>query len=364
MNRTAGLLPVLASAWVSLASAQSTFVMRQGEHGELRLGGRIHRVVMWVDDGASQQGFFMDSDQGPTMLRVDVSIRSGGGWTVAGVLEVGIQSNRAFRVSQDNPNPGTDITVRDAEVVLGHATFGQASLGRGFAAAWVAPEVDLSGTVPSALLASGNLAPGMKFVDRATDSLSAIRVSDHFADTERLLLVDRFRYDSPPLFGGLQLSGTVAADARWDLALRYYRSDDDWSIRAAATYEHEPFRDVDDRVNLYGSLRHNRTGLSLTAVIGRAQERDGRTGAGFVVKGGWLTSLTSIGPTAFSIDYGSLRDVIEEGDQAGSFGVFAQQKWDSIGLDIYAGFRRYGVTRPDIDLQPLHAVAFGVILSF
>jgi hypothetical protein len=336
MKRTTGLVLALVLAWVSVATGQSTFVMRQGEHGELRLGGRVHRVVVWVDDGASQQGFFMDSDQRPTMLRVDASNGSSSGWTVVGALEVGIQSNRAFKVSQDNPNPGTEITVRDANIALEHAEFGRASLGRGFAAAWVVPEIDLSGTVPSALLASGNLAPGMKFVDRSTNELSSIQVSDHFVDTERLLLVDRFRYDSPTLLGGLQLSGTVAADARWDLALRYYPSNDDWSIRAAATYEHKPFRDVDDRVNLYGSLRHNGTGLS----------------------------LTSIGSTAFSIDYGSLSDVIQEGDQGDGFGIFVQQEWDGIGLDVYAGFRRYDVRRPDIDLKPLNVVAFGVIFSF
>jgi len=364
MKRAAGLVSALASAWVSIASAQSTFVVRKGEHGVLSLSGRVHRVVMMVDDGASRQGFFMDSDQGPTMLRVDISNRSSGGWTVAGALEVGIQSNRAFEVSQDSPNPGTDITVRDANIVLEHAKFGQASLGRGFAAAWVVPEIDLSGTVPAALLASGSLAPGMKFVDRSTDSLSSIQVSDHFVDTERLLLVDRFRYDSPTLLGGFRLSGTVAADARWDLALRYYPWNDDWSIRAAVTYEHKPFRDVDDRVNLGLSARHNGSGLSLTVGVGRAEATDGRTGTGYVVKGAWLGTLTSFGSTAFSLDYASSSDVIQEEDQAATFGIFAQQKWDSIGLDIYAGFRRYDVTRPDINLKPLNVLAFGVIYSF
>jgi hypothetical protein len=364
MERTTGLVLALWSTWASVVSAQSMFVVRQGENGVLSLSGRLHRVVMWVDDGASRQGFFMDSDQGPTMLRVDVSTRSSGGWTVAGALEVGIQSNRAFAVSQDNPNPGTDITVRDANIVLEHTKFGQASLGRGFAAAWVVPEIDLSGTVPSALLASGSLAPGMKFVDRSTDSLSSIRVSDHFVDTERLLLVDRFRYDSPTLFGGFRLSGTVAADARWDLALRYYPSHDDWSIRAAATYEHKPFRDVDDRVNLGVSARHNGTGLSLTVAAGRTEAMDGRTGTGYVLKGGWLGTVTSFGSTAFSVDYGSASDVIQEEDQAATFGVFAQQKWDAIGLDIYTGFRRYDVTRPDIELKPLNVLAVGVMFSF
>ena len=99
-------------------------------------------------------------------------------------------------------------------------------------------------------------------------------------------------------------------------------------------------------------------------MVGRAEATDVRTGTGYVVKGGWLSSLTSIGSTAFSIDYGSLSDVIQEGDQGDAFGIFVQQDWDGIGLDVYAGVRRYDVRRPDIDLKSLNVVAFGVIFSF
>ncbi len=195
---------------------------------------------MQVDDGASTNGFFMDSDQGPTMLRADISSRVSSDWTLGGALEVGIQSNRPFRVNQDNPNPGTDLTVREADLELKSDRYGTFSFGRGFSAAWTTPEIDLSGTVPSALLATGNLAPGMQFVDRATNELSGIAVSQHFADTERLLLVDRLRYDSPSFGGGFQLSGTLAADARWDAALRYFPSLDDWTMHAAGTYQSKP----------------------------------------------------------------------------------------------------------------------------
>jgi len=128
-------------------------VQRAHQNGKLTLSGRIHRVVMLVDDGVSNNGFFMDSDQ------------SQKGWIVSGSLEVGIQSNRSFHVNQKNPNPGTDIRVIVAEIVFYNCKIGRFSFGRGFAAAWVAPEVDLSGTVPAALLAVGNLAPGMLFVD-------------------------------------------------------------------------------------------------------------------------------------------------------------------------------------------------------
>jgi len=349
---------------VNPESSNASFVVRRSENSVLTLSGRVHRVVMQVDDGASRNGFFMDSDQGPSVLRADASTEASNGWKISGALEVGMQSNRSFMVSQDNPNPGTDIQMREANVNFEHDSIGKFSIGRGLAAALLYPEIDLSGTVPAALLNVGNLAPGMKFVDRATNELSSIQVFQHFVDTERLGLVDRFRYDSPTFGGGLQLSGTLAADARWDAAARYYTSGDDWTLRAATTYEHKPFRDVQDRVTLGLSARHNATGLSLTAALARGEATDGRQGTGYVVKGGWLTNLNNLGHTAFSIDYTTGEDAIIDGEDSDSIGVFVMQKWNEVGLDLYGGFRKYEVKRPDIDLKPLDVLAFGVIYSF
>jgi hypothetical protein len=57
-------------------------------------------------------------------------------------------------------------------------------------------------------------------------------------------------------------------------------------------------------------------------------------------------------------------DAILQGDQADSIGFFVQQKWNSMGLDLYAGFRKYEVERPDIDLRPLDVLALGAMYSF
>ena len=345
-------------------AGREPLVISRSENSVLTLGGRVHRVIMQVDDGASTNGFFTDSDQGPTMLRADISSQVSGDWTLSAALEVGIQSNRPFRVNQDNPNPGTDITVRDADLKLKSDRFGTFSFGRGFSAAWTTPEIDLSGTVPSALLATGNLAPGMQFVDRSTNELSGIAVAQHFADTERLLLVDRLRYDSPRFGGGFQLSGTLAADARWDAALRYYPSNDNWTIRAAATYQHEPYQDIDDRYDIGFAARHNATGLNINVGLAGGAARDRRNPSVYIIKAGWLTKLNSLGYTAFSVDFSSGTDVRLADDEAESTGLFVQQRLDSIGLDLYGGLRRYAVERPDIDLKPMQVIALGAIYTF
>ena len=54
----------------------------------------------------------------------------------------------------------------------------------------------------------------------------------------------------------------------------------------------------------------------------------------------------------------------QEGEDSNSIGFFVQQKWAEIGLDLYGGFRRYEVNRPDFDLKPLKVIALGAIYAF
>ena len=353
----------IVCCWVCLGIGSERAV-GQTDVGGIILSGRVHRTVMLVEDGASLNGFFMDSERSVSMLRADASKRADRGWTVSGALEVGIQSNPPILVSQDNRNPGTDLTVRYAEFALEHAQFGKMRLGRILAAAWVVSEYDLSGTVPSATLAPGMLAPGMKFVDQSINELSDFRVLDYFFAGERLLLTDGVRYDSPRFWGGGQLSGTYAADERWDAACRYYPSFDKWRLRAAVTYQHKSLQEIEHRVDLGLSVRHEGTGLSLTGALLRGRTRSGRDATGHVLKAGWIVKVVALGATALSIDSGRTNDTRLSGDRAESIGVFAQQNWDAVHVVFYAGYRMYDVRRSDISLSRLHTIVTGAMLAF
>lgn len=365
-SRTAALALslIVCSATARAQETKKGFFHHPVGNGELTLSGRIHWVLVQVDDGAERSGVFMDSDQAPTMLRADVRTATANGWTVSGALEVRLQISRSFFVSQDHSNPDPAASLGEVDIDLENARIGKFSVGRGFAAAWVVPELDLSGTVPAALLAVGNLAPGMKFVETSSGQLSDIRVFQHFVDTERLLLVDRVRYDSPRFGNGARVSGTIAKDSRWDVALRYYPTLEKWTLRAAATYLHKPYQGLDDRTEVGVSARHNDTGLSLTTAVLYGHRTDGNTASGYVGKIGWLTRLNRLGRTAVSLDYSNGSDTRVVGDRSRSVGLFAYQKWDRVGLDVYAGYRRYDVERPDIGLNPLDVFVVGGIFSF
>ena len=346
------------------AEAESKLVFRKNENLSLQLSGRLHRMIMNVDDGADTTALFTDSEQGPTMLRFDATGKVNDGLTVGATIETGIRQNRPFQVSQDNTSAGTSVNVRIAEAFINSTRFGKLSLGRGFGASWLAPEMDLSGTQFASLLPVGMLAPGLKFVDASDNSLSDIQVLDHFVDVERLLLVDRVRYDSPQFGPNLQLSSSLAADSRWDVALRAKpKASDSWTFVGGASYQHEPFLDIKSRQDAVVSMRHNASGLNLTVGAVREELDSGRDANTYIVKAGWLTDLVSLGKTAFSIDFYKVEDLRLSGDQADSIGLFAVQKWPTYGIDFYGGYRFYDVDRSDVDLKKLNLFALGVALN-
>lgn len=357
--------PAIARTAVEEQEPNPPLVKTKNDRLSITFSGRVHRMLMTVDDGLNTGLFFTDSEQGPTMLRFDAVGAVSDTFSIGATVETGFRQSRPFLVSQDNRDPSTSVNLRIAEAYFQSVRFGRLSLGRGFASAWLSPEIDLSGTQYASLLPVGMLAPGMKFVNLAENSLSNIQVLDHFVDVERLLLVDRIRYDSATFGPGLQLSGSVAGDGRWDTALRAKpKSVGDWTMVAGASYQNKPFMGFDHRYDAGLSVRHDPTGLNLTIAGSKEQLAAGRHAYGYVIKAGWLADLLSIGKTAFSLDYYSASNLRVAGDEAESYGLFAVQKWPAYGLDIYAGYRRYMVDRPDVALGDLDIYVVGVGFNF
>ena len=338
-------------------------VVGRNRNLKVTLGGRIHRMIMVVEDTLATNAFFTDAEQGPTALKVEAKATPNDKLAIAATLEVAIQQNRPFKVNQQEPDPGIDITGRIAEITFLGPAFGKFSLGRGFAAAWLAPEMDLSGTQFAALLPVGMLAPGMLFVDGSTNQYSKVLVAAYFVDVERLLIVDRLRWDSPR-FAGLQLSGSIAADNRWDTALRARYTPGGFTVVAGGSFQDKPFAGVDTRYDGVVSVRHEATGLNLTVGGTNEEMTRGATATSWIVKLGWLADLVPLGKTAFSADYYKVSDIRVDADSGTSYGAFAVQKWPTYGLSFYIGVRRYEVTETVLDLEPLLVVPFGVVFNF
>lgn len=341
----------------------SPLVISSNANVEVKLSGRVHRMVVLSDDGKSSDIYHTDSDQGPSIMRIDATGKHDEDLSLGATLEIGLQQNRPLLVNQDERDVGMTVSGRLAEFYLDSKKAGKFSVGRGFAAAWVTAETDLSMTQNASMLSSGMLFGGMKFVDKEADSLTNYRVRDYFFDLERLLLVDRLRYDSP-VYKGFKISGSVAADKRRDAALRMNQKTEDFQVVGALTYHRKPFLDINERWDAIISARHTATGLNLT--VGGLSERleNGFRTKSFAIKGGWLTNLISQGQTAFSADFSTGKDIRIGDDEAKSFGLFAMQYWDKFGIRYYGGYRRYEIERPDIYLKPIQMFVFGALMQF
>lgn len=111
-------------------------------------------------------------------------------------------------------------------------------------------------------------------------------------------------------------------------------------------------------------MRHERTGLNGTFGYSRQQTQSGRNSNSFIIKGGWLARLVSIGTTAFSADFTRNADTVVGGDIARSIGAFAVQSWTKYGVSFYAGVRRFDVDRPVMPLRPITIFPIGGVFSF
>lgn len=342
----------------------SNEIARSNPKREITFGGRMHRVGLLVDDGLRQSGYFMDSEQSPTVLHMQVSQFMNSTTSISGNFEVALQSNRPVFVSQDNPNPGTEVVIRKAEIVFDMANLGKISLGRGLASAFVANEVDISGTSQIALIVVGAMTPGIKFSDNTTNELSSVKVSDYFMNSEQLLFADRLRIDSKPFAGGCMLSGTIAADGRWDAAVRYYPEVAGWNIRTAFTYQRKPYRDVDHQGYFAFSSKHMHTGVTFTTALAAGTTDDNRHPKGYLLKTGWHNQISELGSTAVSIDFSQGKDPLNAGEKTQSIGAFAIQDINQLNLSLYTGYRQYKISNTNQNLNPIDTFTIGAIYSF
>ena len=332
---------------------------------DYKFSGRIHRTNMIVDDGISTNMFFMDSDQAPTMLKLQVSSSPRRKVSVSGNLELAIQSNRPMSVNQNNPNPGTIVRIQASEVTINHNNFGSLDIGTGFVSSAVIIEYDLSGTSRSSMVLTGLLAPGMLFGNKESGTLSDVKVSDYFFSPERLLISDRVRYRSPLILKGFQVSGSYASDRRWDASIRYFRTFEQWKLQSFISIENRPTQIFDDRYVIGASMKHIASGFSLTGVytIADLLEEDWNA-KGFSSKIGLDRKFISQGATSFSLDFGKGYDITTRGEYTTNVGAFTQQKFDSINLDLYLGYRSYNISSTREDLHSLQTYTLGMIFSF
>lgn len=351
------------------AHAQSTTVSSGGTGVSLTLSGQVNRGVLFTDDGVSSDSFFVDNDNSSTRFRI-LGQGDVGSTTIGFNIEIEAESNSTASVNQTAANGpagrGQFLNERKLELFFANPTFGRLTLGQGDTASNNTSEVDLSGTAVVGYSGIADQAGGILFTDSATSALTAINVGAVFNNLDGLSRRDRIRYDTPT-FGGLSL-GVSAGQDFYDVALGYSGTLGGLTVGGALSYAQD---NITDQEITNGSLSvlHNATGLSLTLAGGNRENNGGGaltsdTSFAYVKAGYQTNDLTSLGKSAFSVDYSQNEDSFANGDEATSYGLQFVQQLNGVGTDLYIGYRKYEYEAPGASFNDIDTLLVGARVRF
>ena len=305
----------------------------------LKISGQVNRAFLYADNTAVDDFFFVDNDNSSTRVRFRAVGRVNCDFKVGAQIEVQFESNTssAIRFKQNGQAGANNFTERKLEVWFDSETWGRLWLGQGDTASNGTSEVDLSKTGVIAYSGIEDLAGGLEFEN-------GVRIGTVFNNYDGLSRVDRVRYDTPT-FAGFQLSTSWTDDNEWDLALRFAQKFNGHKFAAAISYvdgERGQGFSSDYQVSGSASVLFS-NGFNLTFATGMQDDE----GAGAAQrqtkflygKVGWVFNFFDWGHTAFAADIAYNRNERARGDESWAYGVFAVQKIDWVGTELYAGVR-------------------------
>lgn len=332
---------------------------------DVQLYGQVNRGVMYVDDGNDSDFYHVDNDNSSTRLGINAKTRTGGDLEVGARFEVQYESNSSASVSQTSNSTGPDnFTQRHLDFFLESKRFGKLSMGQGNTASNETSEVDLSGTSLIGYSDPETVAGGIFFFDKTTSSLSATTVASVFNNMDGLSRKDRLRYDTPELLGFV-LAGSAVENNAEDVALWYNRKFSGIKLAGAVAYANPGSSSVDNQLNGSVSILLD-GGFNATFAAGNQYMRaSGREDATFYyAKLGFVRKYFDIGPTALSVDYGRHNDVVQNDDEADTFGFQFVQNLADWRTELYLGYRNYSLDSKGKDFEDINAVLGGGRIKF
>ena len=325
---------------------------------KLAISGQINRAVLVANDGYNSTLYHVDNTVSNSRIRFVGTANATNDLTVGTRLEIAVSPDRSSAVSQQQKYlTDTYFDQRWVELSLTSKTFGKLSIGKGDTASNTTAEVDLSRTDVVQYASITDMGGGflfrskngtMPFIPNGTSNL---KVSDAFSSLDGLSRQSRLRYDSPVLYG-FRLAGSLVSNQRSDLALFWggegygFKGAGAFAVsntKGSATYTTRP-----DATLLYDgsfSLLHTVTGLNLTLSGALQQHTTRKDATNLYAKLGWLASLTSLGNTAFGVDYTRSEHMAQAGDKGYSVGAAVVQAFDKIATELYLQYRVFSLDR-------------------
>jgi predicted porin len=318
-----------------------------GKQGvKLTVSGQVNRGLLYVDNGDQDDFFHVDNDNSSTRVRFVGSGALTDDITVGSQIEVQFESNS-----------------RKLELYVDSKRFGRLWLGQGDTASNGTSEVDLSGTSVVAYSGIADMAGGIQFSD---NNVLGPRINQVFSNFDGLSRDDRIRYDTPS-FSGFTGSVSALEGGAVDVGLRFSGEIAATKVVAAGAWADASSLDGNNFKQYNGSVSVlTPIGISVTGALG-TRDLDSGTGddpLSYYAKLGYTFDAVSFGSTSIGVDYEAVDDLNQNGDEAQTYGVFAVQRYDKIGAELYLGARNHELDRPGSSFDDVQAVLVGGKVRF
>jgi hypothetical protein len=208
-----------------------------------------------------------------------------------------------------------------------------------------------------------DMAGGIQFSD---NNVLGPRINQVFSNFDGLSRDDRIRYDTPS-FSGFTGSVSALEGGAVDVGLRFSGEIAATKVVAAGAWADASSLDGNNFKQYNGSVSVlTPIGISVTGALG-TRDLDSGTGddpLSYYAKLGYTFDAVSFGSTSIGVDYEAVDDLNQNGDEAQTYGVFAVQRYDKIGAELYLGARNHELDRPGSSFDDVQAVLVGGKVRF
>jgi len=350
---------------IAIASALAAPMAAQAiDH---KISGHVNRGVMFIDDGAASDVTQTDNMASQSRLTWSASGDLGvGGMKAGAVIEYGMSSNRSSGVTVKGRNGNT--TGADATFNVRHSrlwfsgNWGKVTMGHGSGAYDGAAYKDQGGSVFLTGIENGGTTWGGGTAFRTnTGAAAGNTVGQAFSNLDGGRY-DNLRYDSPKL-GPLQVAVDIGDNQRWSAAATLSTSFSGASVVAKAGYEDN---ENDGGSESYGGSASVLFSQGTNITFAYAQRDLNTVGRddpdNFFVKLGHRWGPDRVNSVA--IAYNESNDVIQDGDEATSWGIGFAHDIPGPRVQLYTGYRNFDLDRPGANIEDVDSFNVGARVRF
>ncbi len=334
---------------------------------KLTLTGWVNRMVVYADDGVSNDFMFNDNNGASTRFRLTGAAKLDDEWTAGTDIELEAISANSRSSGLYTDSGSFAFNERKMEFYIESKRLGRLTVGQGDTASNISSEVDLSGTANLGGYSDiGATFGGIAMRTKAGATGGTINAL--FSNLDGLHREDRVRYDSPSFGGGFVASASVTEGGATDAVLRYNAKIGTTTVAGAVAYANSDSRDAagfdfNDQVNGSVSVRME-NGFNVTLAAGTRDQKNNVDTTFYYGKLGYITKLNSLGTTAFSIDYFTQDDMNVKGAEGDAYGAWIVQVVDAMATDLYAGVRNHQYKTSTVNYHDSLAIMTGARVRF